>query len=69
MTKGSEKATEWLGTNRAAEELRVTLRTVYRFLDEGTLPGYRFGRVLRIKAANVEEFMSSRRRSGHRRRR
>ena len=49
----------WLGTLAAAEELGVTLRTVYRFLDEGTLPGYRFGRV--IKATDVDLFIESNR--------
>ena len=53
--------TKWLSTNQAANELGVTVRTVYRFLDEGDLPGYRFGRVLRIKAADVEAFAEAHR--------
>ena len=60
MTKGSGGPT-WLSTVRAAEDLGVTLRTVYRFLDEGTLPGYRFGRVIRIKAADVAAFIEANR--------
>ena len=49
----------WLSTVRAAEELGVTLRTLYRFLDEGLIPGYRFGRVIRVKAADVDAFIES----------
>ena len=61
MRKSKETTPRWLGTAAAAKELGVTLRTVYRFLDEGTLPGYRFGRVIRVKAADVQAFVEARR--------
>ena len=52
-------STTWLGTREAAEELGITLRTLYRFIDEGMVPAYRFGRVIRLKAEDVESFIEA----------
>jgi excisionase family DNA binding protein len=41
---------EWLSTKDAAERIGVTPRTLYRFIDEGDLPAYKFGRVSRARA-------------------
>ena len=49
----------WLSTREACEELGITLRTLYRIIDEGQLPCYQFGRVYRIKAEDVEAFLDS----------
>lgn len=46
----------WLSSADAAARLGITPRTLYRFLDEGQLPGQRFGRVIRLRAEDVEEF-------------
>ena len=48
---------EWLSTAEAAKRLGITARTLYRFIDQGELPGYRFGRVIRIKASDVNDFI------------
>lgn len=48
---------EWLSTAEAASRLGITPRTLYRFLDEGQLPGYRFGRVIRLQATDIEAFI------------
>ena len=48
---------EWLSTADAAKALGITPRTLYRFIDQGELAAYRFGRVIRIKAADVESFI------------
>ena len=48
---------EWLSTAEAAGRLGITPRTLYRFLDEGQLPGYRFGRVIRLQATDVDDFI------------
>jgi excisionase family DNA binding protein len=48
---------EWLSTQEAARRLGVTPRTLYRFIDQGELPAYRFGRVIRLKATEVDEFI------------
>ena len=34
-------------------------RTLYRFIDEGQLPAYRFGRVIRLKENEVDAFIES----------
>lgn len=36
--------------------LGVTLRTLYRAIDEGRLPCYQFGRVYRLKREDVAHF-------------
>jgi excisionase family DNA binding protein len=50
---------QWLSTAEAAKFLGITPRTLYRFIDEGQLPGYRFGRVIRLKQDDVEAFIES----------
>lgn len=48
---------QWLGTAEAARYLGITTRTLYRLIDEGQLPAYKFGRVIRLKQADVETFV------------
>ncbi|MHB1534013.1 MAG: helix-turn-helix domain-containing protein [Acidimicrobiales bacterium] len=48
---------EWLGTREACERLGVTLRTLYRFIDEGQLPAYKMGRVIRVQASDIDGFI------------
>ena len=50
---------EWLSTRHAAERLGVSLRTLYRFIDQGDLPAYKMGRVIRLKADEVDAFIES----------
>ena len=35
----------------------MNLRTLYRFIDEGELPAYKFGRVIRLKEDDVVAFV------------
>ncbi len=49
----------WLSTQEAASRLGVTPRTLYRFIDMGDLPAYRMGRVIRLKATEVDEFIDT----------
>lgn len=49
----------WMSTAEAAKRLGITPRTLYRFIDEGQLPAYRFGRVIRLKADEVDTFIES----------
>ena len=49
----------WMSTKEAAEHLGVTLRSLYRFIDEGTLPAYKFGRVIRLKEEDVDGFIEA----------
>ena len=48
----------WLNTAETARRLGVTPRTLYRFIDDGQLPAYRFGRVIRLQETEVEEFIA-----------
>jgi excisionase family DNA binding protein len=41
------------------EIIGITPRTLYRFMNEGQLAGYRFGRVIRLKATDIDEFIES----------
>ena len=35
----------------------MTLRSLYRFIDEGGLVAYKFGRVIRLQESDVEAFI------------
>lgn len=50
---------EWLSTKDAAARLGVNQRTLYRFIDAGELPAYKFGRVYRVQARDVAAFIES----------
>lgn len=49
----------WLGTKEAARRLGITPRTLYRFIDEGGLPAYRLGRVIRLKRSDVDAYVET----------
>ncbi|MCL4448471.1 MAG: helix-turn-helix domain-containing protein [Actinobacteria bacterium] len=49
----------WISTKEASEQLGITLRTLYRFIDEGALTAYKFGRVIRLKEDEIEKFIES----------
>ena len=49
----------WLNTVESARRLGITPRTLRRFIDEGDIPAYRFGRVIRLKESEVAEFIES----------
>ncbi len=58
-TPATSEEISWLSTADAADRLGITPRTLYRFIDEGQLPAYRFGRVIRLKQNEVESFIDS----------
>jgi excisionase family DNA binding protein len=47
----------WMSTPAVAEYLGVNPRTVYRLIDEGELPAYKFGRVIRLQETDVVAFV------------
>jgi len=59
MVRMAPTPVEWLSTGEAADYLGITTRTLYTFIDGGSLPGYRFGRVIRLKASDVEAFVET----------
>lgn len=46
----------WLSTKEAAQLLEVPVRHLYRLIDEGRLPAYKFGRVIRLQQGEVEVY-------------
>ena len=50
--------TTWLSTAEASKRLGIGLRTLYRLIDEGQLPAYKIGRVIRLREHEVEEFIA-----------
>lgn len=56
---GAAVGIEWMSTAAAAERLGITNRTLYRFIDEGALPAYKFGRVIRLQRADVDAFIEA----------
>ncbi len=55
----AEQEIIWLSTAEAARRLGITSRTLYRLIDEGQLPAYKFGRVIRLREGDVEAFIEA----------
>lgn len=53
----NEGAIEWMNTQEAASYLGITVRTLYRAIDEGKLVAYRMGRVIRIQKPDLESYL------------
>lgn len=51
----------WLGTTEAARYLGVVPRTVYRMIDEGGIPAFKLGRVIRVRTSDLEAYLESKR--------
>lgn len=49
----------WLSTKECCERLGVTVRTLYRFIDEGQLAAYQMGRVIRVQEGDLVAFINS----------
>jgi excisionase family DNA binding protein len=50
----------WLTAAGACRRLKVSRSTLYRLIDRGELPAYRFGWIIRLRAADVEAFRRGR---------
>lgn len=57
MATTDHTAIDWLSSKDAASRLGITVRTLYRLIDAGDLPAYRFGRVIRLQGAEVDAFI------------
>lgn len=53
------KSGEWLNTKAAAGQIGITLRALYRLIDEGQLVAYKIGRVIRLKQKDVDSYLES----------
>lgn len=47
----------WLSTTEVRDRLGITLRTLYRLIDEGQIPAFKIGRVIRMKEEDVDAFL------------
>jgi excisionase family DNA binding protein len=50
---------DWVGSHEAARALGLTSTTLYRLIDVGELPAYRFGRVIRLDRREIEDYIAS----------
>jgi excisionase family DNA binding protein len=50
---------DWMSTGEAAARLGITVRTLDRLIDEGAIPAYKFGRVIRLQEAEVTTFIDA----------
>jgi excisionase family DNA binding protein len=48
---------DWLSTAEASRRLGINTRTLYRLIDGGEIEAYKFGRVIRVQATDVEGFI------------
>ncbi|HEX3394769.1 MAG TPA: helix-turn-helix domain-containing protein [Acidimicrobiales bacterium] len=55
----AEDGVHWMSTGQAARRLGVTVRTLYRLIDEAELPAYKFGRVIRLQQEEVDAFIAA----------
>ena len=58
-TSGANDPIRWLSTRDAAHKLGITTRTLYRLIDDGQVPAHKFGRVIRLKDADIDTFIAS----------
>ena len=47
----------WLGTTASAKYLGLTPRTLYRLVNEGRIPAFRLGRVIRLRQDDLDKFI------------
>jgi len=48
---------KWLNVEDIAAELGINKMTVYRMLEAGTIPAYRFGRLYRVKPEDLDAYI------------
>ncbi|MDA8277014.1 MAG: helix-turn-helix domain-containing protein [Actinomycetota bacterium] len=60
--KESKKlAIDWMSSKEVAAYLGVSLQTLYKFIDDGSLAAYHMGRVIRLRHEDVLEFLKGQR--------
>lgn len=53
----SDEEIRWLSTAEASRRLGISSRTLYRLINEGQIPAYQLGRVIRLQQGDVDEFI------------
>lgn len=59
LTAVEDSRPSWVSSKEAARYLGLNLRTLYRLIAEGALPAYKFGRVIRLKLIDLEQFVEA----------
>lgn len=54
---GRPRDISWMSTKEAARRLGITVRTLYRIIDDGDLAAYKLGRVIRLQASDIDAFI------------
>ena len=49
----------WLSTDDAARRLGIIKGTLYRLIDQGEVPAYKFGRAIRLQQREVDDFIEA----------
>ena len=52
-------ADDWLTLKDAMQRLGISRDLCYRLIDEGGLPAYKIGRVIRLRENDVESFLET----------
>jgi excisionase family DNA binding protein len=53
----AKKESPFYTTKELADFLKLSPRTIQRWIDEGQLPAYRFGRKYRVRGEDINEFL------------
>ena len=61
MSDSQAVGPQWMGTQEAARYLGVTPRTLYRFINDGNLPAFKMGRVIRLRQRDLDDFVEANR--------
>jgi excisionase family DNA binding protein len=51
---------EWLTVKQACRRLKVSRNTLFRMIDQGEVPAYRIGWMIRLRVAEVEAYLQER---------
>lgn len=49
----------WLSTGQAADQLGATRMMIYRRIDAGELKAHRFGRLIKIRQSDLDDFIEA----------
>lgn len=49
----------WMSVDEISQYLGISKETIYRWLDRGTIPAHRIGKLWRFKSSEVDEWIRS----------
>lgn len=53
------KRDRWMSSKEVSASLSISVRTLYRLIDDGEIAAYRIGRAIRLKEADVASYLES----------